>query len=98
MSKLFGSPIRTKPAHEQNLSFKRAMARMQTGSRLVLMHGGKPNERHWFVVPGGSISKQTSTEIRNHPSVIGGKDGLFSDHDQTWRMKSFMRPTKEQAL
>jgi hypothetical protein len=53
------------------------------------MHGGKPNGCHWFVVPGGAVSEQTSIEIRNHPSVVGGKDGLFPDHDQTWRMKSF---------
>ena len=88
MSKLFGSPLRTKPAGEQNLSFKRAMARMRTGSRLVHMHG-RPDGRHWFVVPGGAISEDTSIAIRKHASVIGGKDGLFPGHDQTWRMKSF---------
>ena len=88
-SKLFGSPVRTKPAGERELSLKRAMERMRTGSRLVHMHGSKPNGRCWFVVPGGSVSEETSTAIRKHPSVIGGKDGLFPDHDQTWRMKSF---------
>jgi hypothetical protein len=70
------------------LSAERAKERMRTGSRLVHMHG-KPNGHHWFVVPGGPISEQTSIEIRNHPFVIGGKDGLFPDHDQTWRMKTF---------
>jgi hypothetical protein len=70
------------------LSAERAMERMRTGSRLVHMHG-KPNGHHWFVVPGRAISEQTSIAIRNHPSVIGGKDGLFPNHDQTWRMQSF---------
>jgi hypothetical protein len=88
MSKLFGSPARTKPAGEQNLSLRRAMERMRTGSRLVHMHG-KREERHWFVVPGGSVSDETSTRIREHPSVVSGKDGLFPEHDQTWRMGSF---------
>ena len=88
MSKLFGSPVRTKPAGEQELPLKRAMERMRTGSRLVHMHG-RPNGHHWFVVPGGAVNEQTSTAIRKHPSVIGGKDGLFPDHDQTWRLETF---------
>ena len=92
-SKLFGSPVRTKPAGERELSLKRAMERMRTGSRLVHMHGSKPNGRCWFVVPGGSVSEETSTAIRKHPSVIGGKDGLFPDHDQTWRMGAFCAMT-----
>jgi hypothetical protein len=52
------------------------------------MHG-RPNGYHWFVVPGGAVSEETSIRIREHPSVIGGKDGLFPDHDQTWRMETF---------
>jgi hypothetical protein len=88
MSKLFGSPVRAKPAHERELSLKRAMECMRTGSRLVHMHG-RQNGHHWFVVPGGAVNEQTSIAIRKYPSVIGGKDGLFPDHDQTWRMGTF---------
>jgi hypothetical protein len=80
--------VMTNTKHSQTLSTKRAMERMRAGSRLIHMHG-KQNERHWFVVPGGAISEETSIAIRNHPSVIGGRDGLFPDHDQTWRMQIF---------
>jgi hypothetical protein len=79
------SAARTKPSPEpKTLSAERAMECMRTGSELVLTHG-KPNG--WSVVPGGAVSEQTSIRIRAHPSVIGGKDGLFPDHDQTWRME-----------
>jgi hypothetical protein len=73
------------------LSANDALQRVRTGSRLVHMHGGKPNDCHWFVLPGGAVSEQTATAIINHPSVIAGKDGLFPGHDQTWRMQSFVR-------
>jgi hypothetical protein len=51
------------------------------------MHG--QGRREWFVVPGGPVNDETADRIINHPSVIGGKDGLFPNHDQTWRMESF---------
>jgi hypothetical protein len=89
MSRLFGSTVRTKHSCQPGtLSVGRAMERMRTGSRLVHMHG-EANGRHWFVVPGGAISEQTSIVIRNHPHVFGGRDGLFPNHDQTWRMRTF---------
>jgi hypothetical protein len=90
MSNLVGSAVRLKHSREPKpLSAKRAMERMRTGSRLVHMHDGKARGRHWFVVPGGTVTDEVANVIKNHPSVIGGKDGLFPDHDQTWRMKTF---------
>jgi hypothetical protein len=63
-----------------------ALSCMRTGSRLVCMHGGR---HRWFVLPGGAVSDQVAAEIREHPSVVGGNDGLFPQHDQTWRMRTF---------
>ena len=77
MSKLFGSPVRTKPAGERELSLKRAMERMRTGSRLVHMHGGKPNGRCWFVVPGGSVSEQTQLRFGITLPSLAEKTGCF---------------------
>ena len=76
--------------HEITLSEQQALARMRGGSALVHMHG-KPG-RHWFVVPGGSVTDTTADRIRRHPAVLCGKDGLFPQHDQTWRMQSFVEP------
>jgi hypothetical protein len=71
------------------LSTNEALQRMQTGSRLVHMHS-RPGEPHWFVVPGGAVTDAVAGGIKNHPSVIGQKDGLFPGQDQTWRMQSFV--------
>jgi hypothetical protein len=68
------------------LTSKQALDRMRTGSRLVHMHETK----HWFVVPGGAVAEEAATAIRNDPRVIGQKDGLFPDHNQTWRMQTFV--------
>ena len=75
-----------KQTRPQTLSTKRALDLMRTGSRLVHMHG--TNQR-WFVEPGGAVTDAVAGEIRNHPSVIAQKDGLFPHHDQTWRMATF---------
>jgi hypothetical protein len=60
---------------------------MRTGSTLVHMHGR--GWYRWFVVPGGAIEDYVADEIKRHPAVIGQADGLFPQHDQTWRMRSF---------
>ena len=89
--KLFGSAVRTRHSRRPGpLSEARAMDLMHSGSRLVHMHG-KPYGHHWFVVPGGPITDVVADGIKNHPSVIGQKDGLFPGHDQTWRMQTFVR-------
>jgi hypothetical protein len=69
------------------LATAKALDHMRTGSRLVRMHG-----RHagWFVLPGGWVDDKTPLTIIKHPSVIGGGIGLFPQHDQTWRMQTFV--------
>jgi hypothetical protein len=70
------------------LTPRQALDHMRSGSRLVHMHSEQRS--HWFVVPGGAVTEAVAATIRNHPSVIGQKDGLFPQHDQTWRMQSFV--------
>lgn len=67
------------------ISESRALDCMRDGSALVHMHG-KSSEKHWFIVPGGPVDDKTSERIRARPDVVGQKDGLFPNHDQTWRM------------
>ena len=62
---------------------------MRTGSTLVHMNGRA--DYRWYVVPGGVIDDYVAEEIKSHPAVIGQGDGLFPQHDQTWRMRSFAR-------
>jgi hypothetical protein len=52
-------------------------------TRLVRMHGWRGG---FYVVPGGRVDDQVATQIIDHPYVKGSQDGLFSGHDQTWRM------------
>jgi hypothetical protein len=70
------------------LATAKALDHMRTGSRLMLTHGPQPG---WFVLPGGWVDAKTAITIINHPSVIGGRDGLFPQHDQTWRMQTFVQ-------
>ena len=37
-----------------------------------------------------SVTDLVAAKILEHPSVIGCKDGLFPQLDQTWRMLSFV--------
>jgi hypothetical protein len=68
------------------LTAEKALARMRTGSVLVHMHTNNKTQR-WFVIPGGAVNEAVAETIRTHPLVSGSRDGLFPQHDQTWRMR-----------
>ena len=72
----------------RSLAPEKALQHMRTGSVLVHMHGKSRNGYCWFVVPGGAVNDAVASKIKNHPCVIGQKDGLFPQHDQTWRFQS----------
>jgi hypothetical protein len=78
----------TERDRQQPLKLKRAIDHMHRGSCLIRMHSS--SGAGWFVVPGGPVSDATAAKIREHPAVIGGKDGLFPKCDQTWRMLDFV--------
>jgi hypothetical protein len=69
----------------------KALDRMRTGSTLIHMSPdpNKPRDYRWFVVPGGPVKGETAEMIKTHPGVVGQRDGLWPNHDQTWRMGSF---------
>jgi hypothetical protein len=76
-----------KPAN--SLKLEHALQRMRTGACLVHMHTRLGPS--YFIVPGGPVSDAVAAKIKEHPAVVGGKDGLFPAHDQTWRMLEFVQ-------
>jgi hypothetical protein len=66
------------------ISEKRAIELIRDkGRRLAQMH-----TRHgvkWFLIPGGEVSEQTATHIREMPQVVASGDALFPGLSQTWR-------------
>jgi hypothetical protein len=40
----------------------------------------------FYVIPGGEVAAETAAQIKSHPLVQGGADGLWPNHDRTWRM------------
>jgi hypothetical protein len=72
----------------KSLSLRKAMDLMQlSNTRLVCMHtGASPDGMAHYLIPGGYVEPWIAEKIKQHPGVIAGKDGLFPDHDQTWRM------------
>ena len=72
------------------ISNEQALKRMREGAVLLHMSRKHPNDYRWFVVPGGPIKPETADKIKNHPSVVAQKDGLWPGHDQTWRMLTFI--------
>ena len=61
------------------------LLRMPDGRMVKMNHGGRTLH---FIVPGGAVDDQTAQEIKDHPLVRAGKDGLFPGMEQTWRMIS----------
>jgi hypothetical protein len=58
---------------------------MRLGSQLVLMHSVRVG-LEYFVIPGGKVAPEVAEQIKQHPLVIAGGDGLWRDHSQTWRL------------
>jgi hypothetical protein len=66
------------------LTYDRAITCMRRpDTRLVRMNGPRGG---YYVVPGGPVDDQVAIRIMSHPLVKSGKDGLWPDHPQTWRM------------
>ena len=72
----------------QILGYRRAMALLRVpGTRLIKTHGLYGGAHH--VVPnGGHVEPHTAEQIKRHPQVQAGEDGLFPGHSQTWRIVS----------
>jgi len=57
----------------------------ERGRRLTRMHTARGVR--WFLIPDGEVTSETARAIRNMPNVVGSKDGLFPQMDQTWRVQ-----------
>ena len=77
-----------------SLKIEQALQLMRKGACLAHMHSKPSDPYHWFVIPGGPVTVLVATKILEHPSVIGSKDGLFPQLDQTWRMLSFVEAAR----
>jgi hypothetical protein len=75
-----------KPLEE--IGLKKALELMRKPeTRLVKMFTDASREGFaHYVIPGGLVGPTTAEKIKKHPLVHASKDGLFPDHDQTWRL------------
>lgn len=69
----------------KSIKFDRAMDKMRLpGRRLVKMTINQSPA--YFISPDGPVSLDVAEKIISHPLVRPMRDGLFSGHDQTWRI------------
>jgi hypothetical protein len=71
---------------KRSSKYNRAMDQMRgPDARMVLInYHGKPD---YWITPGGyRIDAEVAQKIIAHPLVRGGKDSLFPNMDQTWRL------------
>jgi len=68
------------------LGYDRAIELMRRPEvRLVQMHGRATG---FYILPGGGpVERTVADKIIAHPFVRAGRDGLFPNHSQTWRME-----------
>ncbi len=71
-----------------SLTLKKAMQQMGlAGTCMVKIRTAEsPDGFAYYLVPGGHVSAEIAEKIKARPDVIGGADGLFPGHDQTWRI------------
>ena len=70
-------------AKRKAIGLKRAMDLMRKpGTRLIRNHTAQGFAH--YVVPGGYVEPETAEKIKARGDVVGGKDGLWPGHDQTW--------------
>jgi hypothetical protein len=69
---------------KSTLRLQRAIDLMRLGSQLVLMHSIRTGLQH-FVIPGGAVAPDVAEQIKQHPLVTPGGDGLWKGHSQTWK-------------
>jgi hypothetical protein len=72
---------------KKGIGWKRAMDLMHLNARLVRMYtNSSPEGVAHYLVPGGYVEPAVAERIKKAPGVVAGWDGLFPNHDQTWRI------------
>jgi len=54
------------------------------GVRLVKVHTKTGGCEHW-ITPDTRVDDELAGQIKRHPQIRAGHDGLWPGHDQTWR-------------
>jgi hypothetical protein len=70
----------------KSIGYKKAIEKMrQPGTRMIRQYTRQSRDGYaHFVVPGGYVEPEVAQKIKDHPQIVGGKDGFFPGHDQTW--------------
>lgn len=80
---------------QKTLGYNKAIEIMRLPqTRLVRMYtNSSPEGFSHFIIPGGYVTPDVAQKIKDHPLVSPSSDGLFPNHDQTWRMISSRQET-----
>ena len=66
--------------------FLKAMDLMRRpGARLIKTHTSNGGCAH-YIAPGGYVEPGVTEQIKNHPLVTAGEDGMWPGLSQTWRI------------
>ena len=66
--------------------FQKAMDLMRRpDSRLIKTHTSNGGCAH-YIAPGGYIEPEVAEQIKKHPLVRAGEDGMWPGLSQTWRI------------
>ena len=66
--------------------FQKAMDLMRRpGARLIKTHTSNGGCSH-YIAPGGYIEPEVAEQIKKHPLVRAGEDGMWPGLSQTWRI------------
>jgi hypothetical protein len=77
----------TKP----KLTLHKALDLLRRPDARMIMTNGNGDERnrrseYWITPACICVPPSLAHQIKDHPQVTGGKDGMWPDHDQTWRI------------
>ena len=68
--------------------FHKAMDLMRRpNARLIKTHASNGGCAH-YIAPGGYVEPEVAEQIKRHPLVTAGEDGMWPGLSQTWRIAS----------
>ena len=57
----------------------------QPARQMVMMHTTKGGCQHWITPDNIEVGADLAEQIKRHPQIRAGRDGLFPRMDQTWK-------------
>jgi hypothetical protein len=73
-------------AKMKKLTLNDAMKLMRRPDARMIQTNMQSRAEHW-ITPGIYVDPALAEQIKAHPQVRAGKDGMFPGMDQTWRME-----------